>query len=288
MGVNVGIFGLGLVGMALARRLLGAGHTVLAYDPQAERKELLAAAQGRPVSAAEVWQAALILSAVFDDGQLADIVESAPAGTDAVLVSMSTCDPGRVESIAARAAAKDINLVEATISGTSKALGEGTALLLLAGADPGLERFETVRPDISDQAIRVGAIGNGNRTKLAINLILGLNRAAVAEGLVFARAIGLDPATFLEVALSSAAASAVMDGKGRAMVARDFTPLGHMVQTVKDFTLIGEVAQAAGLDGLPFADTYVRLARDGVEAGDGALDNAAILRAIERSAGVTP
>ena len=288
MTETVGIFGLGLVGLALAQRLIAAGHAVAAFDPRAERMALLTEAGGTPVAVDEVWRAGLILSAVFNDTQLADLVAGAPNGSGAVLVSMSTCDPNRIAEIATAAAAKGIDLAEAPISGTSKALGEGSALLLLAGSDAALQRFEAVRADISASAIRVGAVGDGNRTKLAVNLILGLNRAAVAEGLVFAKAIGLDPATFLDVAMSSAASSAVMAGKGRAMVARDFTPLGHMVQTRKDFTLIREVAAAAGLTALPLAETYARLAAEGVEAGDGALDNAAIIRAIERAAGAAP
>ena len=286
MTTRVGIFGLGLIGMALAGRMVNAGLTVVGNDPRAERMALLSETGGSPGSPEDVWQAPLIISAVFDDTQLAGLIEAAPDKSNAVIVSMSTCNPDRVAALAGIAAKKDLALVEATISGTSKALEEGTALLLLAGNNDGLDRFETVRPCISDQAIRVGNIGDGNRTKLAINLVLGLNRAAIAEGLVFANAIGLNPGTFLDIAQKSAAASAVMKGKGRAMVARDFTPLGHMLQTRKDFELIGDLARGSGLAKLPFADTYSRLATDAVEAGDGALDNAAILRAVERDAGV--
>jgi 3-hydroxyisobutyrate dehydrogenase len=74
----------------------------------------------------------------------------------------------------------------------------------------------------------VGKIGDGGRAKLAINLILGLNRLALAEGLVFASRLGLDPAAFLQVARVSAAASQVMDTKGPKMVAGDFAPEGRV------------------------------------------------------------
>jgi NADP-dependent 3-hydroxyisobutyrate dehydrogenase-like protein len=89
----------------------------------------------------------------------------------------------------------------------------------------------------------IGKIGDGGRAKLAINLILGLNRLALAEGLVFAERLGLDEATFLDVAPSSAAASQVMDTKGPKMVARDFAPEGRVRQTLKDARLMIERAQ---------------------------------------------
>ena len=282
--MRVGVFGLGLIGTALARRLLAAGHEVTGHDPRPEAMERLAEAGGTSADPAEIWAAPLVLSAVFDTDQLAGVIATAPGGTGAVLVSMSTCDPDRMAELADEAAARDVTLVEAPISGTSKAVAEGTALLLLAGDDAGLDRFERVRPAISASAVRVGAIGDGNRTKLAINLVLGLNRAAVAEGLVFATALGLDPARFLQVARASAAASAVMGGKGRAMVARDWTPLGRLAQSEKDFRLIGDTARRAGLTRLPFAETYLALAAEGVAAGDGELDNSALLLALERAA----
>ena len=90
----------------------------------------------------------------------------------------------------------------------------------------------------------IGKAGDGGRAKLAINLILGLNRMALAEGLVFASRLGLDAKAFLEVAKASAAYSQVMDIKGGKMVEREFKPEGFVHQSLKDFTLMQE--QAAG------------------------------------------
>lgn len=282
---QVGLFGLGLIGMALARRLAAAGHAVTGYDPRPEQGRALEALGGRAGTSLEAWRAPLVLSAVYDTDQLAQVIAEAPEDTGAVLVSLSTCDPDRMCALADLAAAKAITLVEAPVSGTSKAVAEGTALLLLAGPAEGLDRFERIRPAISDNAVRVGDIGDGTRAKLAVNLVLGLNRAAIAEGLVFAKALGLDPARFLDVSRASAAYSAVMDGKGRAMVARDWTPLGRIEQTVKDFGLIREMAGRAGLTGLPFAETYLDLVTGSLNNGESDLDNSAILLAIERAAG---
>ena len=117
--------------------------------------------------------------------------------------------------------------------------------------------------------------------KLAINLVLGLTRAAVAEGVVFAKAVGLDPADFLDLALQSAAASKVMASKGPKMVARDFEPLGRIAQSAKDFGLIRDAAERAG-QGLPMTARYLEIVADNLAKGEGDLDNAAVLLAIER------
>lgn len=284
MGEPVGLFGLGLIGMALAERLRAAGHPVLGTDPAAARMALLAEHGGTPSTPEEVFAAPIVLSAVFDGPQLGAIIEAAPPGTGALLVSMSTCDPYEMAPLAARAAAKDITLVEACISGTSKALREGTVTLLLGGDNAALDRLEPLLPALAARHFRVGAIGDGNRAKLAINLVLGLNRAALAEGLVFAEAIGLDPSAFLHVAQNSAAASAVMGQKGEAMIARDFTPLGRIAQSHKDFSLIEATAAGKGLSALPFAATYLAMMADCLAAGEADHDNAAILNAIERTA----
>lgn len=282
--VEVGVFGLGLVGMALARRLIAAGVDVGGFDPAPDRQALLREAGGTPVEAADVWRAPTVLSAVFDGAQLAGIIDAAPGRTGALLVSLSTLDPEEMPDLAARAAARDILLVEACVSGSSKQLGEGTATLLLGGEALALDRLEPLLPLMAGKWFRVGGIGDGNRAKLAINLILGLNRAAVAEGLVFAEALGLDLPAFLDVARQSAAQSQAMEQKGELMVTGAFAPLGRIDQSHKDFSLIRKAAAARGLAALPFAEAYLAMMEDGLASGEGGLDNSAIIKAIARTA----
>ena len=107
-------------------------------------------------------------------------------------------------------------------------------------------------------------------------------RAALAEGMVFAEALGLSAQDFLSMAKASAAYSAVMDSKGQSMVDRDFSPQGRIVQSAKDFTLIRDSASAAG-QGLPFTETYLAMMQDALDQGEGDLDNAAVLLPIART-----
>ena len=239
---------------------------------------------GTPADAAALWQADILLSAVFSTDQLADIITDAPEGSGKVLVTMSTCDPDQIRDLAQTAGEKSIHLVEAPISGTSKQVQNGTALLLLAGDPVGLDRFEAIADAISPNRERVGEIGNGNKMKLAINCVLGLTRAAVAEGIVFAEALGLEPETFLNTAMGSAARSDVMAAKGPKMVARDFVPLGRIAQSHKDFKLIREMGARHGHGELPMVLRYLDMMQNAENAGDNDLDNAAVLLAISRMA----
>jgi 3-hydroxyisobutyrate dehydrogenase-like beta-hydroxyacid dehydrogenase len=103
----------------------------------------------------------------------------------------------------------------------------------------------------------------------------------LAEGIVLAEKIGLDPDAFLAVARSSAAYSQVMDVKGERMIHRDFVAYGKIVQSLKDFSIIRDAAHAAGQE-LPFAELYLEMMRGCIEAGEGDWDNGAIVEEIRR------
>lgn len=277
---RIGLFGLGLIGSAIARRLQAAGHELRGHDPDPARRDGFAAL-GTACPAAAVWQAEVVFSCVFDTDQLAALIETAPVGRT-TLVSVSTCDPERMPALAETAAAKGITLIEAPISGTSKALAAGDVLLMVAGDAAAAEGLAPVFDALCRQHLHVGPIGNGNRAKLAINLVLGLNRAALAEGMVFAETLGLAAGDFLAIARASAAYSAVMDMKGEMMARRDFAPQGRIRQSTKDFALIRAGAAARG-QGLPFTERYLEMMQEALDHGEGDLDNAAVLLPIARA-----
>ena len=286
---TIGIIGLGLVGMATAERLLASGMRVIGYDPVTERNDLLTQNGGVAVDAATIWrQADPVIAAVFDTGQVADIIEQAPENTGKRLVVFSTCDPDKMAGLDSRAQAKGITLIEAPLSGTSRQLARGEAVFMVGGDATMAAGLAGIFAVLGRSHHHVGGLGNGNRAKLAINLILGLNRAALAEGLVFAEQIGLAPAEFLELARGSAAASQVMDIKGPLMVARDFEPQGRVSQSAKDFSLIRDAALARG-QRLPFTELYLTMMQDCMDHGEADLDNAAIIKALARArSDITP
>ena len=121
------------------------------------------------------------------------------------------------------------------------------------------------------------------KMKLVSNLVLGLNRAALAEGLAFAEAIGIAPAAALEVLTGSMAYSRAMDAKGRKMIEGDFTVQARLSQHLKDVHLMLRAAAAAGMS-LPLADTHRRLMEQAEAEGFGDLDNSAIIKVLQKSA----
>jgi 3-hydroxyisobutyrate dehydrogenase-like beta-hydroxyacid dehydrogenase len=280
----------GLIGSAIARRLLGADIPIVGYDIDETKRAALGDLGGTPAgSLAEVGAACdRILLAVFDTQQVEDALEGPdgllaagdPSGK--IYVSVSTCDPERMSALGERVRARGAALLEAPLSGTSDQVARGDAVALVAGDAMHIHAIEDILAAISKRHYVLGALGNGNRAKLAVNLILGLNRAALAEGLVFAERLGLPLDAFLDVARGSAAYSQVMDVKGAKMVTRDFTPHGKVAQSHKDFSLILGAAGEAG-QRLPFASLYLDLMQDCIERGAGGLDNCAIIEAIRRS-----
>lgn len=279
---SIGLFGLGLIGTAIAGHLIKAGVDVRGFDPDPAAMDRLEDMGGKPVAAELVWDADCIISAVFSTDQLADLISAAPPSTGKRLVSVSTCDPALMPGLAVAAKENGYELVESPISGTSADLASGDAILLVAGEKAITDTLSPMFETLSRAHFYVGEMGNGNRAKLAINLILGLSRAAVAEGVVFAKAIGLDPEDFLQLALQSAASSKVMASKGPKMVSRDFSALGRVTQCAKDADLIHKEAVAAG-QGLPMLQRYRELLAASIGNGEGDLDNSAVLLEIERT-----
>lgn len=284
---SVGIIGTGLMGSACARRLIAAGHAVTGYDVDAAKSAALAALGCRSASSiAALADCNTVVLAVFNTDQVeaacdALLVARPPDAAPLTAISVSTCDPDRIAALAQRLPDARMRFVEMPVSGTSEQLARGEALGLVGGDPAAAENVKDVLDALCPRRHHLGAAGNGGRAKLAINLILGINRAALAEGLVFAERMGLPLDAFLDVARDSAAYSQIMDIKGKKMIAGDFTPHGRIAQTLKDFSLMLELAQRLRQQ-LPLAATYADIVEGCMRAGEAGLDNAAVIREIRR------
>ena len=287
----VGVIGIGLMGTACARRLLETGHRVLGFDVDAAKLAGFTATgcAAAPSVGAVTRACRKVVLCVFNTDQVEQTIEGEggllatlpPDAPPLVAICTSTCDPDRIAALAARLPAHRLRFVEAPVSGTSDQTARGEALGLIGGDPAAAEEARDVLDAICPRRHHLGAAGNGGRAKLAINLILGVTRAALAEGLVFAERLGLDPAAFLAVARDSAAYSQVMDVKGGKMVKRDWEPHGKITQTLKDFLLMQEQAASRGQE-LPLGRTYIDLVQGCVAAGEGEWDNAAVMQEILR------
>ena len=285
MSNPVGLIGVGLMGMAFAHRLRGAGLPVVGFDIDPARLGRLAEIGGeRAGSIGEVAaRCANILVVVFSgeqaDGVIGEI-GAALRGPGTVVLSI-TCDPERTVALAQRAAAAGVRFIEAPVSGTSDQVLHGDGVGLLGGDVPADAELTAIFDALMPRRFHVGKIGDGAKAKLAVNLILNLNRLALAEGLVLAERMGLDVKTFFEVARGSAAYSQVMDTKGGKMVSRDFSPHGRAAQALKDLRLMLAQAARAGQE-LPGCEVAAALLESCVRHGEGEQDSTVIVEDVRR------
>ena len=283
---QIGIAGLGLLGGALAHRLITSGFTPKGYDPDAGKTAALAKAGGTAATLDEVARCNVVLLAVFDTDQVEDVVGNAllPAltpGVPKIVLCASTCDPDRVATLVEKVGPLGLSMIETPVSGSSGQVRNGDGVGLLGGDRDVTDSIADIIDAIYPKWFYMGPAGNGGRAKLAINHLLGLNRLVLAEGLVFAERLGLDPKSFLDVARQSAAYSQVMDIKGPKMVSGDYTPQGFIHQSLKDFKLIVEQAGKRGQE-MPLASLNAEVLQACLTRGEGERDNSAVIEEIKR------
>jgi 3-hydroxyisobutyrate dehydrogenase-like beta-hydroxyacid dehydrogenase len=280
------------MGQAFASRLLTAGYPVVGHDVRPTPD--LPVGLVRVVTLAELAvQVDLIVLAVFDtlqvnsvvagpEGLLATFADQILSRARPTVMCCSTCDPDGLAELALQAQRQGLPFLELPFSGTSLQVARGAGFGLIGGDYDLINRWTSVLDVICPQREHVGGFGDANRVKLAINLVLGLHRAALAEGLVFGRQMGLDPAKLLDTLQHSAAASSVMGVKGQHMVERCYDPPQSRVdQSLKDFKLITELATQRGQP-LPLVSVYIDLMQSCAQRGEAHLDNSIIHEAIAR------
>jgi 3-hydroxyisobutyrate dehydrogenase-like beta-hydroxyacid dehydrogenase len=287
-GRAVGLIGIGLLGQAFVHRLRGAGFEVLGLDVDPAKNARLVELGGQPASSvADLAQRCdpLVL-AVFSTDQVEAVVENdlLPALGEAsgkIVLCASTCDPQRIAALGERVTARGVRLLEIPVSGASGQVSRGEGVGLIGGDPLVIAEVELVLRAMFPTYFHIGKIGDGGRAKLAVNLILGLNRLAVAEGLVFAERLGLDPEAFLKVARSSAAYSQVMDIKGAKMIRGEFAAEGRISQHLKDVHLMLEQAERVKQQ-LPLLEIHADVLEACVRHGEADLDNSAVIKEIRR------
>jgi 3-hydroxyisobutyrate dehydrogenase len=284
MRETVGLVGLGLMGEALSARLMAAGFGVLGTDIDPAKTARLAARGGRAAaSLTEVAGCKMILLAVFNTEQVEQVIDALlpRIGQGTIVMCTSTCDPDRIETLGARLAGGKISFLETPVSGTSEQVRQGAGVGLIGGDPKTADDAKAVLDALFPRRFHIGKIGDGGRAKLAVNLILGLNRMALAEGLAFAERIGLDGKAFLEVAKNSAAQSQVMETKGAKMLERDFSPQGYVKQHLKDVHMMLDQGKRLGQD-LPMLNVHRDVLEACMRAGEAEKDNCIVVEEIRR------
>ncbi len=282
-GKTVAVIGLGLMGTALSQRLLEHGFQVVVWNRTREKAESLIASGARwsDTPLRDCDRAIISLYASDVVREVLDAMQS-DLHQGQILIDTTTGEPEDAEQFYESLKQCGVDYMDAPISGSSEQTRRGDALVMVGGESTTFERCRDLWTAMGKQVLSTGRVGSAARMKLISNLVLGLNRAALAEGLSFAKALGVDMSAALSVLKASAAYSRVMDIKGQKMLTNDFTLQARLSQHLKDVRLILENAQAHKLK-LPLSETHRSLLEHAETLGYGEQDNSAVIRVYQES-----
>ncbi|WP_143466895.1 NAD(P)-dependent oxidoreductase [Lentzea kentuckyensis] len=280
---EVGVVGLGVMGSAIARRLLETGHAVRVYDVRPEAVlDLVAAgavASATPKAVAEAGQVVLSLNSTA-------IVEQVVFGADGVLtgdssgvlvVDMSSIDPVSTRELAARAGELGASWVDAPLSGGAPAAARGGLTLMLGGREQDVERATALLDALATQITHIGPSGSGQAVKLINQVLVGCTFAALAESAALVRAAGLRPDEVLKALTGGRADSVLLQEFFTKFAEVDLAPTGRVGNMVKDLEAARAFARSVGVP-LPITSAVTELHHWLVTAGHGDADNAALMR----------
>jgi 2-hydroxy-3-oxopropionate reductase len=289
---NVAFIGLGIMGMPMAGHLARAGHTVTGFNRHPSYEALEAAGGSAAASLAEaVADADVVCVMVPDSPDVREVLEgeggvfdSAKPGT--LVIDFSSIRPDVTTQLAEQAAAKDMRLVDAPVSG-GEAGAKNAALSIMVGGEA--DDFEAAKPfldAVGKTVVHVGPSGAGQTVKAANQLIVAANIEALAEAVVFLEAYGVDTEAALEVLGGGLAGSKVLDQKKQNMLNRSFDPGFRIALHHKDLGIVTAAAREAGVV-VPLGGLVAALMASALANGDGGLDHSGLLRGVERLSGRT-
>ncbi|MDA1001171.1 MAG: NAD(P)-dependent oxidoreductase, partial [bacterium] len=204
-----------------------------------------------------------------------------------LIVDTTTARPEDSEAIAAELREKGIGFLDASLSGSSSAVYERNMVAMVGGEKAHFDRALPVLEAFARSCYHLGENGAGARTKLIVNLVLGLNRAALAEGLTLGMKIGMDTKILLEVLKDSAAYSKAMDNRGQRMIDAAYfdNPTSRLKQHHKDVRLMLEQGARWGVP-LFFTSVLDQVLCEAEAAGLSDADTGSSIEVLRRAAGI--
>lgn len=278
---TIGLIGVGLVGTALAERLLKNGWKVIGFDLDASRLEHLQKLNGEAASSPSdvLNRATTIVLSLPTSAIATSVITGLPGSLSGrLIIDTTTGEPSEMVALGEHLAAHGASYLDATIAGSSVQVRTGDVIVMVGGEASALAAGDDFFRSFARHTFHVGPWGAGAKMKLVVNLVLGLHRAVLAEGLAFAERTGIDPHQALKVLKAGPTYSQVMDTKADKMLAADFTPQARLSQHLKDVRLILSAGADAGAY-LPLSKLHVELLERLEQDGFGALDNSAIFKA---------
>jgi 2-hydroxy-3-oxopropionate reductase len=287
---TVGFLGLGVMGSAMARNLVVAGHEVVAWNrspgPLAELVE--AGGRGADGPAAVAAEADLLISIVSDDAALREVLGGpdgaiAAARPGSLVIDMSTVSPALARELAAEATERGVGFLDAPVSGGDVGAREGTLSIMVGGEAADVERARPVFEVLGSRVTHVGAAGAGQAVKACNQVLVAVIFGGLAEALVLGSKLGVDPATILDALGGGMAANRIMEVRRDNFLEHDFAPGFKVDLHHKDLEI------ALGASGevdapLPLTAEVQQMFRQLRAAGHGGEDDSALLRVAEQRA----
>lgn len=251
--MKIGFVGLGIMGKPMAKNLLKAGKELVVYDiNEAAVKEVVASGAVAAASAKEVAeQTKLIITMLPNSPHVKTVVlgeggilEGAQKGT--IVVDMSSIAPLVSQEVAKELEKKGVELIDAPVSGGEPKAIDGTLAIMVGGKKDVFDQVADLLKLMGSSVTYVGSIGSGNTTKLANQIIVALNIAAMSEAMVLAKKAGVDPKSVFEAIRGGLAGSTVLDAKMPLVLERNFKPGFRIELHIKDMMNALETAHGVG------------------------------------------
>lgn len=251
--MKIGFIGLGIMGRPMALNLVKAGHQLVIWEHSGAADTLIdAGARTAPDYAALAAQTDLVILMLPDSAQVEQVVlgdqgviEGIRPGT--TLIDMSSIAPAVSIKIAGVLAEKEVIMLDAPVSGGEPGAVAATLSIMVGGPQDTFDACREILLCMGKSAVRCGEIGAGNTTKLANQIIVAVNIAALSEALILGKKAGVDPKVIMDAIRGGLAGSAVLEAKGPMMAAGSFDPgfridlhmkdLNNVLETAKDLNL---------------------------------------------------
>ena len=286
---QLGFIGLGIMGTPMAAHLIKAGHTLFVHTRSKVPADLLSAGATACASAAEVAQHADIIFMMLPDTPDVEKVLFGDKGVCAGLskgktvVDMSSISPMDTKVFAQKINALGADYLDAPVSGGEVGAKAASLTIMVGGPEAVFERVKPLFELMGKNITLVGGNGDGQTCKVANQIIVALNIAAVGEALLFASKAGADPAKVRQALMGGFASSRILEVHGERMIKRTFNPGFRIELHQKDLNLALEGAKAMGLS-LPNTANAQQLMNTCVAHGGAAWDHSGLVRALEIAA----
>lgn len=292
MSCNIGFIGLGIMGKPMSRNLMKAGHRLVVFDIVAVSMDAIAAeGAARGASAAGVASKSDIVITMLPDGPEVDqailgpggVLEGARPGT--LVIDMSSISPLVAQKAGAACAAKGVDFLDAPVSGGEPGAIAGTLAIMVGGKPEVFERAVPVLKAMGASVTLTGPVGAGNVTKLANQIMVACNIAAMGEALVLAAKAGLDPEVVFNAVKGGLAGSNVLNAKAPMVIARNFKPGFRIRLHQKDLRNALLAAESLKV-GLPITSLVQQMLIALMNGGKGDYDHSGIVTFVEKMAQV--